>query len=132
MNSVHLIGNLARDPEHREIPSQQDKNGNILTVGNIVIAVKKKRGEGAYFIRVATFGKTADNCFKYLNKGSKVGVTGELQTGSYKNKNGETVYTTSVMADSVEFLNSQNKKTEKNKDDTSDIDTEIDMEEIPF
>ena len=51
-----------------------------------------------------TFGKQAENCEKYLQKGRLVAVQGRIQTGSYKNKDGQTVYTTDVVADRVEFL----------------------------
>ena len=53
---------------------------------------------------MTVFGKQAENCEKYLAKGKLVGVQGRLQTGSYTNKDGATVYTTDVVADRVEFL----------------------------
>ena len=56
------------------------------------------------FPRVTVFGRLAENCEKFLAKGRLVGVQGRLQTGSYKNKDGVTVYTTDVIADRVEFL----------------------------
>ena len=56
------------------------------------------------FPRVTVFGKQAENCEKFLAKGRLVGVQGRLQTGSYTNKDGATVYTTDVVADRVEFL----------------------------
>ena len=56
------------------------------------------------FPRVTVFGKQAENCEKFLAKGRLVGVQGRLQTGSYTNKDGVTVYTTDVVADRVEFL----------------------------
>lgn len=56
------------------------------------------------FPRVTVFGKQAENCEKYLAKGRLVGVQGRIQTGSYQNKDGVTVYTTDVVADRVEFL----------------------------
>lgn len=56
------------------------------------------------FPRVTVFGKQAENCERYLAKGRLVGIQGRIQTGSYQNKNGETVYTTDVIADRVEFL----------------------------
>ena len=56
------------------------------------------------FPRVTVFGKQAENCERFLAKGRLVGVQGRLQTGSYTNKDGATVYTTDVVADRVEFL----------------------------
>lgn len=69
----------------------------------------KKKGEdnGADFIRIVVWGVQAENCDRYLHKGSQCAVSGWIQTGSYKDKEGRTVYTTDVVADRVEFLGSQ-------------------------
>ena len=102
MNSVVHIGNLARDPELSFAPSTQ------MAICHFTIAVSRPRrngeDQGADFIRVTVFGKQAENCDRYLNKGSKVAVQGRIQTGSYKNRDGVTVYTTDVVANNVEFL----------------------------
>lgn len=102
MNSVHLIGRLTRDPELRYTAGTQ------TAVAAFALAIDRyaKQGEEkkADFPNIIVFGKTAENCEKYLKKGMLAGVEGRLQTGSYKNKNGETVYTTDVIADKVEFL----------------------------
>lgn len=102
MNSVHLIGRLTRDPELRYTAGTQ------TAVATFALAIDRyaKQGEEkkADFPNIIVFGKTAENCEKYLKKGMLAGVEGRLQTGSYKNKNGETVYTTDVIADKVEFL----------------------------
>lgn len=102
MNSVVLIGRLTRDPELRYTAGTQ------TAVATFALAIDRyaKQGEEkkADFPNIIVFGKTAENCEKYLKKGMLAGVEGRLQTGSYKNKNGETVYTTDVIADKVEFL----------------------------
>lgn len=102
MNSVHLIGRLTRDPELRYTAGTQ------TAVATFALAIDRyaKQGEEkkADFPNIIVFGKTAENCEKYLKKGMLAGVEGRLQTGSYKNKNGDTVYTTDVIADKVEFL----------------------------
>ncbi|HKM28564.1 MAG TPA: single-stranded DNA-binding protein [Anaerovoracaceae bacterium] len=102
MNSVVLIGRLTRDPEIRYTPSTQ------MAVATFSIAIDRPQRQGAEkqtdFPRITVFGKQAENCEKYLAKGRLVGVQGRLQTGSYKNKDGVTVYTTDVVADRVEFL----------------------------
>lgn len=100
MNNVVLIGRLTRDPELRYIPESQN------AVATFTIAVDRPfaKEKQADFIRITVFGKSAENCEKYLTKGRLVGVQGRLQTGSYKNKDGATVYTTDVIADRVEFL----------------------------
>ena len=56
------------------------------------------------FIRVTVFGRSAENCDRYLAKGRQAAVQGRIQSGSYTNKEGQTVYTTDVVANSVEFL----------------------------
>lgn len=101
MNSVVLIGRLTRDPEVRYT---QDN----MAVASFSIAIARPVKTGGEkqtdFPRITVFGKQAENCEKYLAKGRLVGVQGRLQTGSYKNKDGATVYTTDVVADRVEFL----------------------------
>ena len=103
MNSVILIGRLARDPELSYTPNQTEVCKFTLAVDR-----PKAHGEdkGADFIRIIVWGLQGDRCGKYLTKGRQVAVMGRIQTGSYKNRNGDTVYTTDVVADRVEFLGS--------------------------
>ena len=79
-----------------------------MAVAQFTVAVNrpKKNGEdnGADFPRCIAFGKTAENLEKFTGKGRLIAVQGRIQTGSYKNKAGDTVYTTDVVADRVEFL----------------------------
>jgi len=102
MNSVVLIGRLTRDPEIRYTAGTQ------MAVATFTVAIDRPVRAGAEkqtdFPRVTVFGKQAENCERYLAKGRLVGVQGRLQTGSYTNKDGATVYTTDVVADRVEFL----------------------------
>ena len=102
MNSVVLIGRLTRDPELRYTAGTQ------TAVATFALAIDRyaKQGEEkkADFPNIIVFGKTAENCEKYLAKGRLVGIHGRIQTGSYTNKDGATVYTTDVVADRVEFL----------------------------
>lgn len=102
MNSVVLIGRLTRDPEIRYTASTQ------MAVVTFTIAIDRPVRSGgekqADFPRITVFGRQAENCERYLAKGRLVGVQGRLQTGSYQNKDGVTVYTTDVVADRVEFL----------------------------
>ena len=102
MNSVVLIGRLTRDPEVRYTAATQ------MAVATFTVAIDRPVRAGGEkqtdFPRVTVFGKQAENCEKYLAKGRLVGVQGRLQTGSYQNKDGATVYTTDVVADRVEFL----------------------------
>ena len=66
--------------------------------------VKQGEEKKTDYPRITVFGKQAENCEKFLKKGRLVGIQGRLQTGSYTDKNGNTVYTTDVVADRVEFL----------------------------
>lgn len=102
MNSVILIGRLTKDPEVRYTAGTQ------MAVAKFSLAIDRptKSGEKQTdFPRVTVFGKQAENCERYLGKGRLVGIQGRLQTGSYKDNSGNTVFTTDVIADRVEFLN---------------------------
>ena len=99
MNSVNLIGRLTKDPELRYTQNQMAVASFTLAVDRV--GAKEKTAD---FIRIIAFGKQAENCEKYLKKGRKCGIQGRIQTGSYKNKDGATVYTTDIAADRVEFL----------------------------
>ena len=104
MNRVELIGRLTRDPELRYTGS------NIATT-RFTLAVNRpfqsQNGEqGTDFINIDVWRKQAENVKKYCTKGSLVAVEGRIQTGSYE-KDGQRVYTTDVVADSVQFLESK-------------------------
>lgn len=102
MNSVILIGRLTKDPEISYIPQSN------MAVAKFNLAVDRPVKQGqekkADFPRVTVFGRQAENCERFLSKGSKAGIEGRIQTGSYRDKNGQTVYTTDVIASRVEFL----------------------------
>jgi single stranded DNA-binding protein (ssb) len=100
LNNVVLIGRLTKDPELRYIPESQ----NAVATFTIAVDRPMAKDKQADFIRITVFGKPAENCERFLTKGRLVGVQGRIQTGSYKNKDGVTVYTTDVIADRVEFL----------------------------
>ncbi len=102
MNSVVLIGRLTKDPELSYTPNTQ----SAMTRFTIAVDRPRRQGEdqGADFIRITVWGKQAETCDRYLSKGRQVAVLGRIQTGSYKNREGVTVYTTDVVADRVEFL----------------------------
>ena len=105
MNTVILIGNLTKDPELSYTPNNQ------TAVCRFTLAVNRPRrngeDQGADYIRITVWGNQAENCNRYLSRGRKAAVHGRIVTGSYKDRNGQTVYTTDVTADNVEFLSSQ-------------------------
>ena len=114
MNSVNLIGHLVRDPELRYTQSQQAVCTFTLAVDKGLSRDKRQEMESAGkptadFPRIMVWGKQAENVSRYLSKGSQCGVIGRIQTGSYQDREtGKTVYTTDIIADRVEFLDSQN------------------------
>ena len=104
MNKIFEIGNLTRDPELRST-----QNGK--SVCNFAIAVNEpyKKPDGSdmdpdYF-EVEVWGKVAENCSKYLNKGSRVLIEGKLKNNNYE-KDGVKIYRMKIIAQSVEFLTS--------------------------
>ena len=118
MNRVELIGRLTRDPELRYTGS------NIATT-RFTLAVNRpfqsQNGEqGTDFISVVVWRKQAENVKKYCTKGSLVAVEGRIQTGSYE-KDGQRVYTTDVVADSVQFLESKAQSENRMSSDNSDL-----------
>lgn len=107
MNKVLLMGRLVREPEIR-----YSQGENPLAIARYSLAVDrrfKKDGEqSADFINCTAFGKNGEFAEKYLHKGTKIAVTGRIQTGSYTNKDGVKVYTTDVIVEEHEFCESKN------------------------
>ena len=106
MNKVVLIGNLTRDPE------LQTTNGGV-SVCRFSLAVTRRfaNAEGerdADFINIVVWRNQAENCHKYLKKGSKCAAIGRIQTSSYDAPDGSKRYTTDVVADEVEFISTRN------------------------
>lgn len=109
MNKFIGIGRLVRDPELRYTQSNQPICTFTLAIDKPMSRDKREEAEAngrptADFPRVNVWGKMAENCNRYLQKGSQCAVEGSIQTGSYQDKDGKTVYTTDISANSVEFL----------------------------
>ena len=106
MNKVILMGRLTRDTEVRYSGSDSS-----LAIARYTLAVDRKmKAEGqatADFINCVVFGKGAEFAEKYLHKGTKIAITGRIQTGSYTNKDGKKVYTTDVVIEEQEFAESK-------------------------
>lgn len=101
MNISILIGRIATDLELKQTANGKSYLGFTLAVNR----PKKEDGtQEADFIRCKTFGKTAELLNQYQHKGNRLGVVGTIQTGSYQNQEGQTIYTTDVMVNRVEFL----------------------------
>lgn len=102
MNKVFLIGRMTSEPELRYTNAQTA----VLRFNVALDRGKDKNGadRGADFPSVLAFGKTAENLSKFIGKGNRVAIDGHIQTGRYTKQNGDTVYTTDVIADRVEFI----------------------------
>ena len=111
MNKVILMGRLTKDPV---VNRSQGENAMAiarytLAVDRRMTAEQKKNADAqtADFISVVAFGRSGEFAEKYLKKGTKVVLTGHIQTGSYTNKDGQKVYTTDVVAEDQEFAESK-------------------------
>ena len=112
MNKVILMGRLTREPDVRY---SQNADGS-MAIARYTLAVDRRRsrnsGAGddqtADFIGCVAFARAAEFAEKYLHQGTKVVVTGRIQTGSYTNKEGQKVYTTDIVAEDQEFAESKN------------------------
>ena len=110
MNKVILCGRLTRDPEVR-----YSQGAEPMAIARYTLAVDRRRGRSndpneqtADFISIVAFGKAGEFAEKYLKKGTKMLITGRIQTGSYTNKDGVKVYTTEVVVEDQEFAESKN------------------------
>ena len=136
MNKVIEIGRLTKEPEIR-----YSQGANTTCVARYTLAVDRKfKQEGqptADFINCIAFGKLGEFAEKYLHKGVKIAVTGRIQTGSYKNKDGNTVYTTDVVVEEQEFCesksqsNSQPQPTQSNDNSWMNIPDGVE-DSLPF
>lgn len=130
MNTTVLIGRLARDPELSYTASQTAMCRFTLAVDR-----PRRNGEdqGADFIRIVVWNRQAETCDRYLSKGSRVAIEGNIRTGSYKNRDGATVYTTDVWANRVEFLSSSrdNDNTEPRRAEREDS-FNATYDDVPF
>ncbi len=112
MNKVILMGRLTRDPDIRYSNSQ---SGEQLAIARFTLAVDRRfarrnggdNQQSADFISCVSFGRQAEFAEKYLKQGTKIAVTGRIQTGSYTNKEGQKVYTTEVVVEEQEFAESK-------------------------
>ena len=138
MNKITIIGNLVKDPETRTTPSG-------VTVCTFVVATNRRfaNADGerqSDFFRVAAWRQLGETCARYLGKGRKVAVWGELQARLYENRDGKTQMSLDVQADEVEFLTPADepkpKKPKENSDGydatPADAFTDIRSDDLPF
>lgn len=131
MNKIFLVGNLVRDPELRTTQSG-------INVCTFTIAVNKRQkgdSQGADFFRVTAWKQLGENCHKFLAKGRKVCVVGEVSVSTYNTQSGETRANLEVNAQDVEFLTPRTEQAEtpyqSHTADTNGFE-EVTDEELPF
>lgn len=130
MNKVILIGNLTKDPEHMSTT-------NGVSVCRFTLAVQRKfagqDGEReADFINIVTWRGLADNCHKFLSKGKKCGIVGEIQTRSYDAQDGTKRYVTEVVASEVEFLSAKEQGESNSTNNTPELQPIDEDDSLPF
>lgn len=110
MNKVILMGRLTRDPDVR-----YSQGAEPMAIARYTLAVDRRgrrdAEQTADFISCVAFGKNGEFAEKYLKQGTKIAVTGRIQTGSYTNKDGNKVYTTDVVVEEHEFAESKGSST---------------------
>lgn len=135
MNKVELMGRLTRDPDIHFTEGEEP-----LMIARYTLAVERRKKKdddtaSADFISCVAFGRNAEFVQNYLHKGIKIVVCGRIQTGDYVNKEGQKVYTTTVVAEEHEFAESKNANTNwppsAPEDGFIDIPDDIDAE-LPF
>ena len=130
MNKVLLSGRLVRD-----VDVKYTQDGKCISRFTLAVdrRIKKENEQSADFITCVAFGKTGEFAEKYLHKGTKIILEGRWQTGSYKNQEGQTIYTNDCIVDSLEFAESKSaqEKTEPQSNDFVPVPEGI-QEELPF
>ena len=143
MNKVEVVGRLTRDPEVRYSTGE-----NATCIARFSVAVNRrfKNSDGNYdadFINCIAFGKSGEFIEKYYKKGMAIGISGRIQTGSYTNKDGIKIYTTDVVVEESEFVESKNASGSstgesnrvpayKSDDGFMNIPDEVEDEGLPF
>ena len=144
LNKAMVYGNLTRDPEMKALPSGMQVCSFSLATNRVYNDRDGKRQESTDYHNIVVFGKQAENCAKYLTKGSSTYVEGRMQTRSWE-KDGQKQYRTEVVADRVQFgpkgsgspaAGNTAKDTENNDRNASVLpdypEEEINPEDIPF
>lgn len=132
MNVLHIIGNLTRDPETRQVGDK--------SVCNFTVAVNRRQRRDANngqpeadFFRVSAWGKMGETCQKYLAKGRKVSVAGSVSVHAFADKEGTPKGSLEVFAQDVEFLSSGNSNEQQNAPAPSEGGfTAVETDELPF
>ena len=135
MNKVILMGRLTRDPDIR-----YSSGDSSMAIARYTLAVARRfsRRDGgdssqtADFISCVAFRRDAEFAEKYLHKGIKIAVTGRIQTGSYKDRDGKTVYTVDVIAEEQEFCEAKSSEAKAEQPDQGFMHVPDDDPDLPF
>lgn len=126
MNKVILMGRLVKDPEARY---SQGENATCITRYTLAVDRRRKSNndeQTADFINCVAFGRAGEFVEKYCKKGTKLLVTGRIQTGSYTNRDGQKVFTTDVIVEEQEFAESKNVSSGRNSADAESLNKDND------
>ncbi len=115
MNKVILSGRLCADPDVR----YSEVRGEQMAVASYRLAVNRIKADETDFITCVAFGKAGEFAEKYLKKGTKMLISGRIQTGKYTNQDNQTIYTTNVVVETQEFCESK-KNSENNQESQED------------
>lgn len=104
VNTAFIIGNLTRDPESRTLPSGQTVTNFDVAVGDRYTKANGEQVNNTQYFPITVWGKQAENCEKFLKKGSKVHVNGRMTIETYDDKDGNKRKAFKLVANSVQFL----------------------------
>lgn len=127
MNKVILMGRLCQNPEVR--------TSKETTIARYTLAVDRRVARGKQetdYIPCVAFTRKAEFAEKYLRKGTKILVTGRIQTGSYTNREGQKIYTTDVVVENQEFVEKKQPEPQNDEPQNNDFEDIPDDEELPF
>lgn len=130
INRVVLVGRMTRDPDLRRTPQ-----GDAVTTFTLAVNrnfTSKDGQQQADFINCIVWRKLAENVEKYCSKGSLVGVEGRIQTRSYENNQGQRIYVTEIVCDSVQFLETKKAESDNQNYDNVQHNFDIQDDDIDF
>jgi len=131
-NKAIVVGRLTRDPESRTMPSGQTVASFSVATNRVWVGQDGNKQESTEFHNIVAFGKLADICSKYLNKGRLVLIEGRLQTNSWQDKEGNKKYRTEIIADNMQMgPRAGFAADESESGPRSDKQPNLDQEEIP-
>ena len=130
INRVVLVGRLTRDPELR-----RTQNGTAVTSFTLAIDNRLKDANGQYttsFIPCVVWNQQAENCVRFVHKGSLVGIEGRLNQRTYQNKEGNNVQVIEVMCDSVQYLDPKKQEEPSQEAPKQTAKNNVDDDSLPF